>query len=208
MTYDAVRAFREGSQSGSVIRHSLTPLLLLLSLLLPLTVPGSAAAHGGYPLRLGVRQDANLSLLAQTVLVYLREGQGMTVHPTFYGSGRELREEYGKGRVDLFLDVPEGEWLTQRCAPGADGYFETLYPGSWTGFFAFTVTGSACSRPGLTAPPKVVNDLRFTLLRETLERLLAVLTSADFERLGEESGGDVRKANEAARKLLGEKGLL
>jgi hypothetical protein len=181
---------------------------LLLVLFLLLALPGSAAAHGGYPLRLGVRQDANLSLLAQTVLVYLREGQGMTVHPTFYGSGRELREEYGKGRVDLFLDVPDGEWLTVRCPPVAEGYFEALYPGSWTGLFAFTVTGSDCSQPGLAAHPKVVNDLRFTLLRETLERLLAALTGADFERLREEAGGDVRKANETARKLLREKGLL
>lgn len=183
-------------------------LVCVLGFFLLLTLSGSASAHGGYPLRLGVRQDANLSLLAQTVLVYLREGQGMTVHPTFYGNGRMLRDEYGEGQVDLFLDVPEGEWLKSRCSPAGDGYFETLYPGSWLGLFAFTVGGSACSRPGLAVPPKVVNDLRFTLLRETLERLLAALTSADFERLREESGGDVRKANEAARKLLGEKGLL
>jgi hypothetical protein len=200
LTVDGVKVERGESISRVGVFVAVSLLLLALS--------GSAVAHGGYPLRLGIRQDANLSLLAQTVLVYLREGQGITVHPTFYGSGRELRDEYGEGRVDLFLDVPEGEYLTTRCSPGGDGYFETLYPGSWIGLFAFTVSGSACSRPGLAVPPRVANDLRFTLLGETLERLLAALTGADFERLAAEAGGDVRKANEAARKLLGEKDLL
>ena len=94
LTIDALGVMdSSGAPQRQMSRPDTRVFLAGLVLFLILASAGSAAAHGGYPLRLGIRQDANLSLLAQTVLVYLREGQGMTVHPTFDGSGRELREE-------------------------------------------------------------------------------------------------------------------
>jgi hypothetical protein len=166
-------------------------------------------AHGGYPVRLGVRQGPDLALLAQLVLVYLVDGQGMNIHPTFFDADADLGKEYASGRIDLFLDMPAGERLGAGCEGGDErAYFEEFFPGSWLGPFSFTVGASPCARPTLVAHSKVAADLRFTLLQGTLEKLLAAVTLSDLERLREEGESGPRDAAAAARRLLKRKDLL
>jgi len=174
-----------------------------------LATAAPSMAHGGYPVRLGVRQGPDLALLAQLVLIYLVDGQGMNMHPTFFDADADLGKEYASGKIDLFLDVPAGGRLDERCAAGEErGYFEESYPGSWLGPFGFTVGASPCSRPALVAHSRVAADLRFTLLQATLEKLLAAVTLSDLEWLRVEGKGGSRDAAGAARRLLSRKGLI
>jgi hypothetical protein len=169
----------------------------------------TVAAHGGFPTRLGVREDPDLALLARLVLVYLVDGEGMNVHLTRFEPGADLGEEYTSGRIDLFLDMPARDRHDRECEAGEpEKHFEGSFPGSWVGLFGFAVGTSPCSRPALVAHNRVAADLRFTLLRDTLGKLLAAVTLADFERLRQEGGEEARDAAAAARRLLKSKGLL
>jgi hypothetical protein len=166
-------------------------------------------AHGGYPTRLGVRQDPDLVLLARLVLVYLVDGEGMNVHLTVFEDGSDPGREYASGEIDLFLDMPSAEGVGGDCrAVGEKGWLDASYPGSWAGLFGFHIGEAPCRRPALIAHSKVAVDLRFTLLQETLEGLLGAITLADLEQLREEGAGSTRDAAAEARRILKEKGLL
>jgi hypothetical protein len=206
---------RSEKRESSVLRRGILPALAAALWLLGSAV--AAEAHGGYPLRLGIGGGPDLVLLGRLVLVYLREGQGMTVDPVFLGEDTDPAGEYGKGKIDLFLDAPPERWLAGRCPGNADAstgeetardYFREAFPGSWQGMFTFALGASPCAVPALAAHEKVVKDLRFSLMRETLEKLLPELGAEDLERMRKEGGSDPRKASSAARKILGEKGLL
>jgi len=183
--------------------------VLLAVLLWSAAGAAAVSAHGGYPTRLGVREDPDLALLTQVVLVYLVDGQGMNVHLTRFDSGADLGREYASGKMDLLIEVAGGDGFGTECAPGSEeAYFADSFPGSWAGLFDFTVGTSPCSHPALVAHAKVASDLRFTLLRGTLEKLLDNLTAADLEWMRREGRGGPREAAAAARRLLKGKGLL
>lgn len=133
----------------------------------------------------------------------------MNVHLTLFDTDTDLREEYASGKIDLFIDVAAGDLPAEECTPGGEeSYFAAAFPGGWAGLFAFTVGTSPCSHPALVAHRRVAEDLRFTLLQETLERLLRDLTADDLELLRREGQGGPRDAASAARRLLKSRGLL
>jgi hypothetical protein len=189
---------------------------LLPVLLADLSCSVNAAAHGGYPMSLGIRADSVYEPLARLVLVYLREGQGMTVEFLRFDGAEEMEQAFTAGKADLLLDLPAAEWGREHCAPAADGreraervgdYFRRRRPGSWVSAFAFALPPSPCP-PSLVAGPRVAGSLRFPLLRQALERITAGIDGDDLSLLVREGGGTPRGENEAARRILAGKGLL
>jgi hypothetical protein len=182
---------------------------VLAALLWSAAGAAAVSAHGGYPTRLGVRDDPDLALLARVVMVYLVDGQGMNVHLTVFDAGVDPGEEYAAGKFDLFVDMPSGGVTGAEFGEEEErAWLDASYPGAWVGPFRFRIDGSPGYGPLLIAHSRVAADLRFTLLRDTLEKLLEKITVTDLERLRTEGGASPRDAAAAARRLLKAKGLL
>lgn len=197
------------------LRHLL--FLALLSGALCLTIlPGHSVAHGGYPLSLGAVEDGRGEVAARLVLVYLREGQGMTVEPLMFQSEQELSEAYRKGKVDLVVHAPGADWVARECpaavgrqtAPAArEAYFSRLLPDCWSAPFAAAAEEQMCGL-SVAAHPRVTGDLRFSLLQQTITRLLSSMDGAAMASLVRDGGNAPRQQVIAARRLLQSKGLI
>ena len=193
--------------------------LFLVLVLAAALVPASGLGHGGYPFRLGVQQTAELEALTEIVRVYLGEGFGMSVQPEFFESAEDLQKSLEEGKVDMALEYPAEVWIKVYCPTGAafstqatekiEEYYQEKFPGAWVGLFSFSVSDSPCFRPGVVVFKSVLEDLRFSLLRPALEKLLRAVEFADLEQYRREIDGKDRRGRvDAARKLLIRKGLL
>lgn len=175
--------------------------------------PAVVPAHGGYPLSLGTASGGRAEAAARLVSAYLREGQGMTVELRVLGSAEDLAKAYGDGRIDLLVHLPDRSWRRSACGggqPGEEkraGYFRDLFGGAWSAPFKAGSSVETCGL-SLAAHPRVVGDVRFSLLEKTLGRLLAAVDGDEIAVLHRDAGGEPRSRRAAARELLRGKGLL
>lgn len=173
--------------------------------------PGEA--HGGYPLSVAATKGGNAGPALRLVLVYLGEGHGMNVQPLFFESEAALVKAYDEGKADLVVHAPSLPWSENNCRgteaereAARAGYVDALFKGSWSK--AFPATASGPCGLSMVAHPRVTKDIRFSLLRANLEKLIAAVDGREMAALRTDGGSDARSQAAAARVLLRREGLL
>jgi hypothetical protein len=177
---------------------------------------GSAFAHGGPPLRLGVTPDSALSAVARLVLVHLREGVGFAVDWREFPDEAALRTAFSAGKIDVAIGVtdaaalPSGAPAAAGCPPETLALVGEALRRSWGGgepfLLGFPAQEAACARPALIVARAVLEDLRFGILRKESARMAAFINRDDVTavRSAAERGGE-RSALAAARAALAAK---
>lgn len=175
--------------------------------------PSHSPAHGGYPISIGAASAEGLDPVVRLVLVYLREGQGMNIAPLFYDSNGELEKAYDGGKADLLVAAPGADWVKAHCGEGTAlevkraEYFSGRFSRCWSAPFAAATSPAGCG-VSLVVHPRVVGDLRFSLLQKTLRKMLAAVDGDDLRALRQTGGSSPRSQMAAARALLRSKKLI
>jgi hypothetical protein len=189
-------------------------MVSIVVLLVVAAGPNRSPAHGGYPLSVSAASAEGLDPVVRLVLVYLQEGQGMNIEPVFFDGEGELEKAYDEGKADLLVAAPGADWVKAHCGDGGTpfeekraAYFNGRFSRCWSAPFADAPSSSSCGL-SLVVHPRVVGDLRFSLLQKTLRKMLAAVDGDDLLALRQSGGPSPRSRMAAARALLRSKKLI
>ncbi len=183
-------------------------------LLVAVLVPGDVSAHGGLPLRIGFPGGPGLAEMATVAAVYFEEWQGMAVELVGADSAEDLGALMAGGRIDVAVTAPDQGWTRTVCReewPEGElrPQLEAHLSGRFGGAVAVPLAGAiSCGTPAFLASPRALAELRYSTLRQSLEKIASAVGAKDLEEMARAGGGDPKKRRSAARDLLRRKGLL
>jgi hypothetical protein len=138
----------------------------------------------------------------------------MNIEPVFLDGEGELEKAYDEGKADLLVAVPGADWVKNHCGGEGGGfeekraaYFSGRFSRCWSAPFADAPSPSGCGI-SLVIHPRVVGDLRFSLLQKTLRKMLAAVDGDDLLALRHSGGSSPRSQTAAARALLRSRNLI
>lgn len=195
--------------------RNLSGILLLAGL--TLGQPVAAAAHGGFPLRLGVAPDPDLLALSQVIVIALRDGQGMSVERKLFPDRAALLAAWRAREIDLLVDRPAEAARAARalpasgCGEGVEALIAETYRAAdgpaAVEFLGSSLAGSPCGRPGLLARRSVADNLRYSTLRDAVRQVASAVGRDDLDRLVRAAAGGERALVQAVREFLERKGI-